>query len=208
MTAEKITFDYLVERLGAKDAPQSDGLWLLRLFIEDYARNLSRDRPRVSELNKSMTDIRANVLLLARRAAALDQNLEPLPEPGIDGEIDSLRAATQDMLVHLDNYCGALDRVLTTLGKDAGGRTSAAARLAKGSPRRRFVRNLAPIWEAFKGPPTGTEGGEFHKFVCACHEVATGKEDHGFADDVKAIAKEHRVRFVRKDKVGYLPQNS
>lgn len=196
--AEKITFDDLVERLGAKDAPQSDGLWLLRLFIEDYARSLSHDGPRVSELDSLMHDVEVDIRHVRPRLAALDRMCEPLPEPSIDCEIAALRGAAHELIINLDAFLDKLNAVKETTGKDRGGAGTAASKLAEGSPRRRFARKLSVVFADFKGSPTGTEGGDFHRFVCAAHEVATGEETRGFVEDVKDAVKFYRALSPRK----------
>ena len=197
MTAEN-TFDYLVERLGAQNATDSDGLYFLRLFLEAYRRDLAHDGLRVSELGSLIDDIEADIRHVAPRLVTLDRMTEELPEPSIDCEIVAVREASHDLLIQLDAFLGKLAAVKGPLGKDKGGAGTAAAKLAGGSAKRRFARNLATVFADFKGPPSGTREGDFHKFVCEAHEVATGEEARGFEGDVQDAAKYYRALSPRK----------
>lgn len=206
MNAEKITFDDLVKRLGAQNAPRDcDSLYFLRLFLDAYRRDLAHKGPRGSELYDLMSDIEKDIRRIAPRLVTLDRMTEELPEPSIDCEIVALRGSAHELLINLDAFLGKLDAVRGQLGKDKGGAGTAASKLAGGSAKRRFARNLSVVFADFKGTPTGTREGEFHKFVCEAHEVATGEEARGFEADAQDAAKYYRALSPRKTKKDSLP---
>jgi hypothetical protein len=199
MTEEKITFAHLVERLGAQNTPRDcDSLYFLRLFLDAYRRDLANDGPRVSELSSLIGEIESDIHHVDPRLEMLDNLCESLPEPSLDCEVVNLRTAAYELLCMHRAFLAKLNAVKEAVGKDAGGHGTAASKLSGGSAKRRFARNLATVFDDFKGPPSGTREGDFHKFVCEAHEVATGEEARGFETDVQDAAKYYRALSPRK----------
>lgn len=84
---------------------------------------------------------------------------------------------------------------------DSGGRGGIHSRVF-GSAKRRFVRELAEIWDRYRGYPTGSVPGPFYNFVCTAHDCATGSRSYaGLDNEFKIVAPEYRRRVEIWSKV-------
>jgi hypothetical protein len=163
----------LCAALGATDAPEDHSqLEWLQTTLNAYAASLADDGPRVAKLVETSSALCAAIGGKLGELDAFLGELDDLPESWkFSDALGALVKERFDIVATMRAVADLLENAGTQicgeLGDDKGGRGGSAAARIAGGPQRRFVRALAPIFEYFRGAPSGTEDGEFHPFCFA-----------------------------------------